>query len=994
MSLSLQPRNWLGALNKRTYLPTLVTFVVVLTAFFFAEKQNATIHNQTLRADIQHRAGLIGSQLKGRLSADIQLVRGLVAVISTEPDMDQARFNQLAEQVIGEQKEIRVVAVAPDLVVSLVYPMAGNEAVIGLDYNKNEAQRDAAFRVRDSGEMVLAGPVNLVQGGRGFICRFPIFVGTGPDRRFSGILSAVIDVDQLYADTGVSDPDAGIELALIGKDGMGQQGRLFYGDAGLIEDDPVLVDISFPVGSWQLAARPRGGWSVQPANQWPLRMALLVAGALILFPTYWAGRLSAARWSVIYTLKRRERELETLSRRLEVAVETSKIGIWEFEPTTGRMIWDQQMCALYGFAGDSGDISIASWQQHLHPEDREATVQILKTALRKEGQYTTDFRVLLPSGAEHHLRAIGSAFADDTGLIRMIGVNWDVSKDVHLRDELMRTNQTLEQRNNELYEGQLELYEGQVALETAHAELQTKQAELHRLSLVAKHASDSIILSDAKNQILWVNDAFSRVTGFSPEEAIGSSPGELLNGENSDPAVISQINAHMARGERYHTEILNYTKSGAEIWIDTNLVPILNDDGKVELIIGIERDVTGAKTRQRELAEAKRAAEQADRAKSEFLANMSHEIRTPMNGIIGMAGLLAETDLGTDERQYVDTIQESSIALLKIINDILDLSRLEAEKLAISTTNFDLRHCVDSAIDLLSPKARDKGISITVGYAPNLVDQMHGDDGRFRQILVNLIGNAVKFTAQGGVTVTVGTIGDDPYHLLIEIEDTGIGISPEQASHIFDRFSQADAATTRAFGGTGLGLTISSVLANRMGGDITLRSELGAGCCFSLRLQMSRAQPQVAKVETQPAVSVDVLDESVVLLAEDNKVNRLLINKYLMGQSLELIEAVNGREAVTQCQLHNPDIILMDMSMPELDGIAATREIRAMDIVQPTIVALTANAFESDREACLSAGMDYFLSKPIKKSQLIDTLATLQAERLAGKTLPMEVGRR
>ncbi|NIZ59749.1 histidine kinase [Sedimentitalea sp. CY04] len=977
MTFGFRPSSWLGPIQTRTHLPTLVTFVAVLVASFLAEKQNLTIHDQSLRASVQHEASLIATRLQGQLSADIQLVQGLVAVLSTEPDMSQARFSKLAEQVLGDHKEIRILAAAPDLIVSLLYPVKGNEAVFGLDYNKNEAQREAAYRVRDSGEMVLAGPVNLVQGGRGFICRFPIFVGTGSDRKFIGIFSAVIDVDALYAGTGVTDPELGIELALIGHDGKGVTGAQFHGDSSIVEDNPVLADISFPVGNWQLAARPLGGWSVQPANLWSLRFALLVAGTVILFPTILSGRLSAARRSAIRTLKRRERELETLSWRLKVALESSKMGVWDFEPDSGSLIWDQQMCDLSGYSGEPGSLGLDVWWKCLHPDDLKTSSQFFEGALRDGGHYSEDFRVLHPNGDVRHIRGVGVSFMDADGKKRMIGVNWDVTRDMELRDELMRTNEALQHQN-------IELFDGQQALEQAHAELQKQQAELHRLSLVAKHASDSIILTDADRKIVWVNDGFTRVTGYSLGEAIGSTPKELLVGPKSDPTVMEHIAAHLARGERYHTEVLNYKKSGEEIWISTHLVPIFDDEGQVELVLGIERDVTGSKTRQRELAEAKIAAELADRAKSEFLANMSHEIRTPMNGIIGMAGLLAESDLGADEKQYVETIQDSSDALLKIINDILDLSRLEAGQFEISSTAFDLRHCVDRSVDLLRPKASEKGISVDVHYADGLVDRVLGDDGRVRQILVNLIGNAVKFTSEGSVTINVGADRDDPYRLLIEIEDSGIGISPDQAEHIFDRFSQADAAITRAFGGTGLGLTISSALAKRMGGDITLRSELGEGCCFTLCLQMSPAESDGKDADMAVVSPATMLSESRILLAEDNRVNRLLIHKYLNDQPLELVEAVNGREAVTLCQTHAPDIVLMDMSMPELDGIAATREIRALDIEQPTIVALTANAFESDREACLAAGMDHFLSKPINKSHLIDTLATLQAERRLG----------
>ncbi|MGR3762147.1 PAS domain-containing protein [Roseobacteraceae bacterium NS-SX3] len=981
MSARPRPGFWQSVRDYRTLLPAFVALVVILAAAVFSERQNEIIHDQNVRADVQNEAGLIRSRLEGRLNANIELVRGLVAVMSTEPDMNQERFSQLAAQMVGAQNDIRHVAAAPDLVISMIYPVAGNEAALGLDYNKIDAQREAAYQVRDSGEMVLAGPVNLVQGGRGFIGRFPIFTGSGADRRFWGLLSAVIDVDGLFAESGITGAGGSIEVALAGQDGKGAEGAVFHGDPAVLEDDPVLMDIHLPQGTWLLAARPKSGWHSPPPNLWRLRAELMTAGALILFPTFLVGRLSAARRAVIRTLKRRERELETLSRRLEMAVETSKIGIWETGGRDGRMIWDRRLRGLYGMSGHQGPVSMDDWCARLHPDDRAYARQAFEAALRHGNQYASEFRIVLPDGRERHIRSLGNTFTDAVGRSRMIGVDLDVSRDVQLREELVQANQKLTERNRELNEGKR-------ALETAHAELQKKQAELQRLSLVAKHASDSIILTDADTRILWVNDAFTKVTGYSAEEAIGSTPADLLNGPRTDEHVIRQIEEHKARGEPFHTEVLNYTKSGEETWIDTNLVPILDENGRVDLIIGIERDITEVKARERELADAKLAAEKADRAKSEFLANMSHEIRTPMNGIMGMAELLAEAGLPPEERQYVETIRHSSDALLKIINDILDLSRLEAGKLAILPADFDLRHCIGGAVDLLRPKARSKGLTLSVSYDDGLPARLRGDDGRLRQILVNLVGNAVKFTSSGGVSVRVGQDAGDPCRLVIEVEDTGIGISASQAAHVFDRFSQADTATTRSFGGTGLGLTISRVLAERMGGGISLRSELGRGSCFRLTVQMAPAAQQPDIQQSGAGVDTSVLAGSRVLLAEDNRTNRLLVQKFLAGIPLDLMEAENGRQAVGLCRAERPDIILMDMSMPELDGISATREIRALDIPQPAIVALTANAFDSDREACLAAGMDRFLQKPINKIRLLQTLAEVQAGRIAAHAVP------
>ncbi|WP_245602919.1 ATP-binding protein [Leisingera methylohalidivorans] len=913
---------------------------------------------------------MIKSRLEGQVNGDYQRLRGLAAMLATQPDMEQAQFSRMAAQVLEGQTAIRHIAAAPGLVVSLVHPLKGNETAIGLDYNQNAAQRAAAYRVRDSGDMVLAGPVNLLQGGSGFIYRLPIFSGSGTDRQFWGILSAVVATGTLYAETGINGNKSGLEIALTGQDGTGPSGRQFFGVPDMLSGDPVLLDINLPVGSWKLAARPRDGWQCVPGNLWKLRLALMAAAALIVFPTFLAGRLSAARRTVIGQLRRREAELEAVSRRLEVAVKTSRVGIWEWDSKNQKVSWDSRMHELYGVPVDQGPPEGTKWMAMLHPGDRDRVAEAQQSAERDKAHYASDFRIVMEDGTFKHIRAMASPFTDAQGRDWLIGVNWNVSEDVHLREELIRANQTLSERNSELNHGKR-------ALEDAHAALQKQQAELHRLSLVAKHTSDSIILTDAERQILWVNEAFTRVTGYTASEAIGRTPAELLNGPDTDPGVIREIDRHKDLGIPYHNEVLTYTKSGEVAWFDTNIVPVTGEDGTVDLIIGIERDITHSKLRERELAEAKVAAEQADRAKSEFLANMSHEIRTPMNGIIGMAELLAEAELSPDEQQNVETIRSSAQALLKIINDILDLSRLEAGKFSIAEEDFDLRDCIGGAAGLFRPKALEKGLSLQVSYADGLPERLHGDNGRLRQILVNLIGNAVKFTPQGRIDVRVSHAGGNPCCLVAEVEDSGIGISEAQARHIFDRFTQADAATTKAFGGTGLGLTISSMLAKRMGGSISVKSDPGQGSCFRLELQMAPAKQAAIPASGFSLDTAPQIRPCKVLLAEDNQTNRLLVRKFLRGQPVELAEAGNGRAAVKMFKELLPDIILMDMSMPELDGIAATRQIRSLPIPQPTIIALTANAFSSDRQACLDAGMDHFLAKPVKKAVLLHTLASI-----------------
>lgn len=526
-------------------------------------------------------------------------------------------------------------------------------------------------------------------------------------------------------------------------------------------------------------------------------------------------------------------------------------------------------------------------------------------------------------------------------------------------------------------------------LERVNSKLAAHQKEAHRLALVARNANDSILLMDRDGHITWVNDAFTRTTGYSQSEAVGQRPGDLLNGPETDPKTVASLNESVVMGVPFRGEIQNRTKAGQQIWMETNQVPVIDEDGNVDMIVAIERNITEAKKHEREIILARQTAEEGARAKSEFLATMSHEFRTPMNGVIGMTDLLTETGLTPEQRVYSDTIRSSSQALLGIINDVLDLSRLDAHKITLDPVDFDLKSCVLEPVRLLRAQARDKGLWLRMDYQDGGVDRLHGDDSRLRQVLINLIGNAIKFTQTGGVTVRVRSCpaGPEMAELLIVVEDTGIGIPKDKHEHIFERFAQADASTTRQFGGTGLGLTISRMLIEEMGGKISVDSEPGRGSCFSVDLSLPRARsaPDVADEAhaATTAVGFDLLAGKRVLVAEDAKINRVLICKYFKGLDLDLSFAHDGREAVDRTLEERPDIVLMDMSMPRLNGIEATRLIRSEAAKQPVIIALTANAFDTDKTACLEAGMDGFLTKPVRRVELLSCMVTQVARQRA-----------
>ena len=452
MGARLEPiRNRLRKIWRPTNIPAALALFVIVLAALFAEYQNRRVFVQGLRTDVLGQASLIRAKLEGNVNGNIQLVRGLVATLTTEPGMQQQRFNELAGNLLSEKSQLRTIAGAPDLVVSLVYPLQGNEQAIGLNYRQNDAQREAALQARDTGELVLAGPVELVQGGQGFIGRFPVFVdGVDGEPRFWGIVSAVMDRDRLYRESGLLDPEMSIEIAISGRDGKGNRGARFFGDASVLQNDPVLADVILPSGSWQIAAIPKGGWDATPPNTWMLRLFIVLAGALIMVPTVITGRLIEERLSNIGKLRGRGMELKRLSRRLGLALDSSQIGVWELNTESNDLFWDDRMNELYGYPIDGGSRSYADWERAVHPEDVARVMKDFPTAAAAGDSYRTQYRLLSSDGTVRHVRESAKVYQDPGEPARIVGVNWDVTADVALNEKLKRANMLTEARNVEL----------------------------------------------------------------------------------------------------------------------------------------------------------------------------------------------------------------------------------------------------------------------------------------------------------------------------------------------------------------------------------------------------------------------------------------------------------------------------------------------------------------------------------------------------------------
>lgn len=651
-------------------------------------------------------------------------------------------------------------------------------------------------------------------------------------------------------------------------------------------------------------------------------------------------------------IEEQAKELQKTKEQLIEAQEFANLGYWEFDPITGEYPWSDELFRIFGYKPQEFIPTISDGIKLVYPDDRHVVENVIKEP-PPDNEFKLDLRIIRTDNEVRWIHEKVKYDKDTSGnLVRWYGVVQDIT----------------ERKLNEI---------------------RLKESE-ERFKELAENLGHVIWISEGK-QVVYINKEYESVFERSCQSLYNNSQSfiEGIHPKDKDTFIKAFRQNDNSNSDHIFDEQFRVIRSDGSIcWIWARTFPIFNENAGIKRRVGIAEDITKIKTYEESLRQAKEDAEKANKAKSQFLANMSHEIRTPMSGVLGMAQLLI-MDLEGKQKEMAKIIKTCGDNLLNIINDILDLSRIEAGKINLCLEDFDFRQLIEEVNDIIQPLALRKGLNYSFFLDNEINSRLLGDTGRLKQILFNLLGNAIKFTEHGSIELSIlkGKVCKDRVQLLFSIKDTGMGIDEDKIGQLFTYFTQGDDSVTKKYGGTGLGLAISKQFINMMNGEISVESQAGVGSNFSFSVILTQSRNFERFDNHSPNAKALIPIYSSALLVEDDYVSGVLIKKLCERKNISLMIAKSGTEAIENLKSQCFDLILMDIQMPDISGFETTKIIRATEkpLKKHTpIIATTAFALVGDREKCLSAGMDDYLVKPIDAEEfykIVDKWIRIKTQR-------------
>ncbi|MFB2938686.1 PAS domain S-box protein [Aerosakkonemataceae cyanobacterium BLCC-F154] len=946
------------------YLAGFTTIILILMGVWFLAKAEQKQYRQSQRSEVLNKLDAVRANLENALNTQLATKSGLAAYISVNPDVTAAEFNQIAKVVSEQEEDIYSIGAIKGSVIAFGYPPELAKSLVGIDLKKIPGRWEAMQRIIDTKKTMITGPVKLIEGGTGLISYTPVFVtppnGKPASGEFWGFIGIVIKPEDLYKKSGILAEKITLKYGLRGRDGLGEKGEVFFGDAAIFQENPAIVKVSLPNGYWQLAGIPKQGWETIAPNNVLISIIggvlAVVSGIQVFILMRDPSRLreaiaktketNAMLQSEIEDRKRIEAELRLSEEKFSKAFLACPDVMVITNPSNGLMIEvNDAFPKIMGYSRQEAlgktSLELNIW---VNPEQRSPLIKKVQS-----GESVRDREVLFRRKSGEIFTALISIELIDIG-------DWQRSIFV-IRDISDRKR--------------------------AEAALKESERKYHS---IFDHATEGIFQTTIDGVFISANPALAQIYGYdSPESLMEDLSAKRLYVDlKSRKDFIENLEKHGILLE-FEAEI--YRQDGSIIWISENARAVRDKKGNLLYYEGTVKDITLRKETEEalrksemQLQQAKDAAEAANRAKSLFLANMSHELRTPLNAILGFTQLMAKNPAFASGTKELDIISRSGEHLLSLINDVLDMSKIEAGRIILNENWFDLYYLLDTLEGMLRLKAKAKGLQVIFDRSPEVPQYIRTDENKLRQVLINLLGNAIKFTEEGGVTLRISSKKPVNYSSLItfEIEDTGTGIAENEIEKLFDPFVQTETGR-KCQQGTGLGLAISRKFVQLMEGDIIVKSRLNEGSIFrfDIRVKLGSATdiptdkpiPRVIDLApNQPKYRILIVDE-----VEDN---RLLLHQLLAPLKWEIKESENGLEAVKEWEIWQPHLIWMDMRMPVMDGYEATKIIKSKPKGKNTIIiAVTASALEEDRSLVLAAGCDDFVRKPFREATIWETMA-------------------